>query len=71
MPITQQPLKRHYGNTCKDFTCNKLPYKSNKCGITCNGVYLLLILLINYFTYSSKKVYKHLQVEELERKYCC
>ncbi len=36
-------------NTCKDFS-----YNINKCDITCNGLFLWLILLMNDFTYNSE-----------------
>jgi hypothetical protein len=45
----EKQLQIHYDNTYKDFT-----YNINKCNITYNILYLLLILLINDFTYNSK-----------------
>jgi hypothetical protein len=40
--------------TYKDFTHKDFSYNINKCDITYNGLYLILILLINDFTNNSK-----------------
>ncbi len=38
----------HYTNTYKDCTYNKPFYNINKCDISYNGIYILLILLISH-----------------------
>jgi hypothetical protein len=40
---------RHNDNKYEDLTHNDFTYNINKCDITVNGLYLQLILLINYF----------------------